>query len=1180
MTSNRSAPFALSAEIWVSPDGADDASGAPEAPFRTLQRAHEALCGIADRASGDSEVAIVLAGGIHRLSAPLVFDPLRFGPGGPRVRFRAAPGASPTISGGIRVEGWTLHDKALNIHKANVGANRSRQMYVDGRRATRTRTTLSDGSNPAGFLPSPILPSGTADIVPYIIGGGIEFIPTALNPERWRDPALWSNPSQIEAVIKTQWKMMSVPLREIVPPSASQNGMIVMQQPAWTNANVFVDSTTGQPAIWSFWQVTYFENAYQFLDQPGEWYLDDATGDIFYIPRPGENLATADVELAVLETLIEACGTPDRPVSNIHFEGITFCCATWLGPGDKDGYVADQSGFHLVGDQHRPNVVGHARHVTRTPGNLKFEFAHGIHFEKNRFQHLGAVALDFGTGCQRNRIAGNRFDDISSAAIQLGGVAEVDHHPQRPEEVTSDNVISNNTIARTGRDFVETAAIYIGFTHNTLVSHNTISEVPWSGIAIGWGWGLLDPGMFPGLAGATSGMWGDYTTPTPNSGNRIVRNHISRFLQDRWDGGAIYSTGQQGLSMDDPLLIEGNVACGKRAAAGGNIFYTDGGSRYVVLRNNASFDNPIGHVDLGPSPQIGDPLPYPAAPSFANLVPYGSDIGGCRTYGDIHYESNYWRAGLIPLEEAAIDLVFETYSKQGFFNICPYNSDGVDYPTGLRYSDNHDIPLGEIEVPQEILRNAGVRANDAPVPASSEQAAAGGASFPPANSGPSWNVPRVSLPGLFGMQTQYAQEWWYYVGTAYDTDGQAFSLQIQIGRQAIGAFQLGYGITGIGWRDGERSHYLSGIGFGLELVVPPVGDHAYSASFVPLLEIVHRSKNLLEDLHLNLPFPHGWDGWKFEYLSDGSAGKPVGEIGSSYAIAAHGRGYTTTDDSADTTKSEYRIALTVVDRRGTVMEGISGYVGPGMFADDDIGVSSYECAQPHLQIRSGGTLVIDGKTHTLEGGYVWLDRQMIAPPASPDPSPAPGGAEELKHYIAQSAPKAKQLYLGDWMSFVLNDGHTIVLAEFWQKSTPQWITGTGTGRPPKDGFGNLYFDVGGATPPMNGGIGLRPRKSLQDEEWDFDVNILEPTAPASSPHWQSPITGKTYATAWQIEFSPELTAAHELPQTLYVFEISDNCEIIISGNEGAFFEGAARVYADKERTRFLGHAFVEQMGFD
>src|SRR5664279_4438751 len=99
-----------------------------------------------------------------------------------------------------------------------------------------------------------------------------------------------------------------------------------------------VSSRYHSPGIGSFWQVTYFENAYEFLNEPGEWYVDDHSGDIFYIPRPGENLATADVELPVLEVLVEGIGTADRPVANLTFEGITFAYATWLEPGSGNGY--------------------------------------------------------------------------------------------------------------------------------------------------------------------------------------------------------------------------------------------------------------------------------------------------------------------------------------------------------------------------------------------------------------------------------------------------------------------------------------------------------------------------------------------------------------------------------------------------------------------------------------------------------------------------------------------------------------------------------------------------------------------------------------------------------------------------------------------------------------------------
>lgn len=1179
MASNPSATGSV--ELWVSLDGNDGATGTREAPFRTLRRAHEALCAASATAGN---IALYVGDGVHRLTEPLVFDAQRFGPGGPHVRISAAPGARPSISGGIRVEGWRLHDEALNIFKTNVGVHRSRHLYVDGRRATRARTTMSGANLPAGFRPTPIQPEDGAVCGRYVMGGGIEFIPTELNPAHWRNPAGWKNPHAIEAVVKTQWKMMSVPLREIVPVSEERPGMILLQQPGWTNANLFFGTKSGPPSIWSFWQVTYFENAYEFLDQPGEWYLDDTNGDLFYIPWPWEDLATADVELAVLEILVEACGTVDRPVTNLHFEGITFCYATWLGPGCPDGYVADQSGFRLTGDCHQPNIIGHDRHVVRTPGNLRFEYAQDIHFRNNRFHHLGAVALDFATGSQRNRIEGNRFDDISSAAIQLGGIDEVDHHPKRPGQYTTDNVILNNWITGTGREFVDSASIYIGFTRNTLVAHNTISDTPWSGIALGWGWGLYDVPSFPGVVGATSGMWGNYSTPTVNSGNRILRNHISRFIQDRWDGGAVYCNGQQGQSMDDPLLIEGNVVCHKRKEGGGNMFYTDGGSRYVVIRNNASFDNPIGHADLGPPPQTGDPLPYPAGPSALNVAPYGGEIGGCRTYGDIHFEGNYWRAGQIPAEQAALGPL---YSAEGFFNICPYTSKGITYPTNLTYAGNHDIPLGEIEVPQEILRNAGIRRT----PGSVWLELPGTASFPPHNPGPSWNVPRVSLPGLFGIQPQFAQEWWYYVGTAYDEAGQAFSLQIQITRVGSGLLQLGLGITGIGWREGEQSNYISGLGFGLgaggsvltipSVVIPPVSDYAYSASFVPLLELVGRSPHLLDDLQLNVPSSDGWDGWKFEYLSEASDGRRVGEPGSHYAVSAHGRGYRITADSADTTKSEYRIALTVVDQRGMVMEGISGYVGPEMFARKQEGSGSYECAQPNLRIQSGGSIVINGTIHTIQAGYLWLDRQMVESGGVGvgDAPAAPQNAEDLKKHLMQTAQHPKQLYRGDWMGIVLNDNRVLVLAEFWQQTTPQWKTGTKVGTPPENGFGNFYFDSTGTNPAMNGGMGLRARTVEGGDDWDFDVNIFDAANSDASPHWQSKISGKTYATAWQIDFSPRATA-YGLPPSLYVFAVSDNCEVIPTGKASAFFEGAAFVYADRERITPLGNAFVEQMGFD
>jgi len=711
------APLALSAQttIHLSPSGVGpNANAATETtPFRTLEQA-------VDDAKASTGAVLYLADGTYRLTRPLVF-----GPGNPPIEFRAMPGANPVISGAVQIKGWTLHDKTRSIYRADAGSSVSRHLYVNGQRATRARTDSPGGNIPAGFRPYPVLPKPGQPS--YVIGGGIQFLPTSLNAAGWMDPAKWTNPREIEAVIETQWKMMSVPLDAVTPSTKGKPGLITLQQPGWTNANLYftttqpTNCTPGAPGIWSMWQVTRFENAYEFLDQPGEWYLDRTKRSIYYIPRRGEDLSTADVEMPVLETLVQASGTPEKPVSNIRFEGLTFSYATWLGPAAADGYVSDQSGFRVTGSQNTPNITGHNKDVARTPGNLRFEYARNIVFTKNRFLHLGAVGLDFGTGSQDNTITRNTFSDISSAAIQLGGVGAIDARPALPAQATRNNTIANNVIVHTGREYVDSAAIFIGFTAHTDVSHNTISHVPWSGIAIGWGWGLLDQGSFPGIGCAVSGMWGTYTTPTINSGNRIAFNRISHFIENRWDGGAIYSTGQQGQSMNDPLVIEGNVLDDKAAASGGNTIYTDGGSRYVLVKGNASFDNPIGRVNLGPPPQKGDPLSYLPEPSMLNVIPYGGDIGGCRTYGDIHYENNYWREGTIPLEELVIGglstLVskifnihppFDLYSTGGFFDVCPYTDGVVSYPTRLTYRDNHDI-LGEWEIPRSILNNAGVQ---------------------------------------------------------------------------------------------------------------------------------------------------------------------------------------------------------------------------------------------------------------------------------------------------------------------------------------------------------------------------------------------------------------------------------------------------------------------------------------
>jgi len=641
-------------EYWVSTNGNDAGPGTQANPFLTIEHARDAVR--SDPLRAKCPITVTIQGGTYRLNSPLTFGPQDSGASASAVTYQAAPGETPIISGGIQVSNWTLQDAGLNIWAASVNTTTMpRQLYVNGTRATRARTI--DYPNYYGRTDEGY------DYL-YLVGSDPQIPPT------------WENANWVEAVTATQWKMMRCPIEEV---STLDNILysVVMQTPCWNNANVF-------PEPWNFQLLNWWENAYEFLDEAGEWYLNPTTQVLYYIPRSGENMASADVELPVLETLIDASGTASQPVSYLYFQGLTFEYATWLAPNTSEGYALDQSGFHLVGNDHVANTIGHDPNDVALPGNLNFIYAQNIVFQNNTVQHMGAAGLSFGTGSQNNQILNNVFSDISGTGIQLGGIASEDSHPTTPSQFTQDNTISNNLVEYTGQEYWDTPGIYVGFTTRSLVEHNDVQHTSWSGIAIGWGWGLRDPLGFPGLPHATFFEWGPVDGPSAAHGNQILHNHIQYFLERLWDGGAIYSTGFQGTSLSDGQLIAYNVAENKRPAAGGNTFYTDGGSRYNTVLQNVSLNNPQGTMDFGPCDKASS---FDVLCLLTGVEPYGEDMGGCIPYGDMVFQENYLRD---PLD---------------FYDICS-NALVPTAPYNMSFINNVKV-TNSSQVPAWILDSAG-----------------------------------------------------------------------------------------------------------------------------------------------------------------------------------------------------------------------------------------------------------------------------------------------------------------------------------------------------------------------------------------------------------------------------------------------------------------------------------------
>lgn len=516
--------------FYVAPDGDDAKTGSIDKPLATLGEARDRVRAL--NAAMDDDITVYLRGGVYRLTEPLVFTGQDSGRNGRRVVYRNYPGEEPILSGGRVIGGWTLHEAGKNIWSASATGLATRQLYVDGVRATRARSLGGLGE---------VTRTETGFVSPGHAMGA------------------WRNVSDIEFVFRKEWTEPRCPVASI------DGDMITMQQPAFEMCQNKAGVSIDNPA--------WIENAYELLDEAGEWYLDRPAGVLFYIPRQGETLADAEVIAPVLETLIAGEGTLEEPVENLWVEGLTFSHATWLRPGTDEGFAEIQANYCRHPEATEANNWQMDTWV-KTPGAVTFRAAKNVVFERNRFCKLGAAGLNFEYGSQGNAVRGNEFFDISGCGVQLGDT--FNHHPDDPRDVIKDNLIANNAIHQIGVEYHAGVAIFVLYAENTRILHNELWNLPYTGVSIGWGWGGTD---VPG-------------DPTTSRNNRIAFNRIHDLMLELRDGGGIYS-----LASQPGEVIEGNLIYNQPNVFGS--IYLDNGSQYVKVKNNIVHDTLLTYLVKG-----------------------------------------------------------------------------------------------------------------------------------------------------------------------------------------------------------------------------------------------------------------------------------------------------------------------------------------------------------------------------------------------------------------------------------------------------------------------------------------------------------------------------------------------------------------------------------------------------
>lgn len=521
----------IQATYYVSPNGSDSNPGTLSAPFKTIQQARDVVRTINHEMTGD--ILVYLRGGTYSLSNTIELNELDSGSNGYKVIYKAYPTELPVLTGGVPVTGWTLDSGG--IYKATVSSvSNFRQLYVNGDRAQRARSSgvstalayhYDEASKINGFIVSD-----------SVVG-------------------FYDNPDHVELNWTREWVNTRLPVDQVIAGESGQK-VVLMQQP-------YFDWAMTMNAVFNSIAVTdpfYIENAKELLDEAGEWYFNQTTSTLYYWPKPGENMESAEVYVPkeTVETLLSIEGSSiTSQAQDIEIQGLTFMHTTSLRASTQ-GVAPLQASFWA-------NEVDQTAFTTNgviPPAAIVVEHANQIVLDSNTLKHLGAAGIKMANDVQNSEITNNNITDTSADAVIIGTWLHRHIDTALQEGLCTNILVRNNVISHVSNEYWSSPAITVFFGKQIDVQHNDISHIPYTGISMGWdGWGGV--------------MWDEFTLGS----NRIAWNKISDYIKKMRDGGGIYT-----LNTQPDTVIEGNYISNMNHSYGG--IYPDEGSGYIKVMNN------------------------------------------------------------------------------------------------------------------------------------------------------------------------------------------------------------------------------------------------------------------------------------------------------------------------------------------------------------------------------------------------------------------------------------------------------------------------------------------------------------------------------------------------------------------------------------------------------------------
>lgn len=372
-------------EIYVSLDGSDNAQGTKDAPFQTIAKAQEYVRTISDEMQGN--IIVNVAEGTYFIDDPLHFTTEDSGKNGYRVIYKGE--GRPVISGGVKVGNFEKSEHE-GIWKAPFdGVTMMREMYVNDQKAYVASSNRQ------------IVGTGYYDDPKTTY----EYDGMYISRSEIGD---YENAEDIEFAWQRAWKLSTSRVKDIIPDPENPDQVIALMEQRWWNdvASAAYNDLRGRYDIGFL-----VKNAFELLDKPGEFYYNKKEKTVYYIPRDGEDMTTAEVIAPKQSRLITFDGrTEDKRVENITIQGFKIAHGAFYG-------MDDTAGFEIAQQQ---NVRTSNEAPWTTPALIAMDRCENIEFLDNYFFGLGAVGIYMFDAVDGTVIKGNAFSDIADAAVAIG----------------------------------------------------------------------------------------------------------------------------------------------------------------------------------------------------------------------------------------------------------------------------------------------------------------------------------------------------------------------------------------------------------------------------------------------------------------------------------------------------------------------------------------------------------------------------------------------------------------------------------------------------------------------------------------------------------------------------------------------------------------------------------------